>query len=504
MILEAALLTVLFLAGWLVFLTSAPKNLPPGPRPCPLIGNFTQLMTKPLHLAMTDLAKKYGKIYTVYLPFGQRCIVVNSIGLAREALQGKRDDFAGRPESFIADYLTRDGKGIVRVDFSGDLILKRKLVHSAMRGFASGPRLEETLCNEIEELLKRFSSLQGNAIDPRNDICLLVLNVISTVIYGERYEPQDREFKQILKYNDLLLRLFFKGISILEMFPNLCHFPLGDGRIIREARGLRDDVLDAKYLKHKKKFEVSESKSEIKVNDMIDSLLKASYDGEQCNGKTFQLLTKDHLIMMMNDVFNAAFQTVSERFLWFLAYMVNYPYVQRRIQDELEDVIGRSRQPCLEDRKKLPYLESTIAEVLRLATIAPLSVPHKSIQKCTLGGYDIPKDTVIVTNLWAIHRDEDEWDAPDEFNPQRFLDAEGNFSASGPKGFRSFLPFGSGRRGCLGESLARSELFLVSARLLHQFTFKPVPGKPLPSLTSDTGAALILGRYELIIEKRIY
>ena len=504
MILEAAILIVLLLFGWLLFAATVPDNLPPGPQPYPLIGNLIQLMSKPLHLSMTDLAKEYGKIYTVYLPFGQRCIVINSIGLAREALRGKKDDFSGRPQSFIGDYLTREGKGIVRVDFSQTLILKRKLVHSALRMYGSGPKLEETLCNEIEQLAGRFSARQGNAIDPRNDICLLVLNVISTVIYGERYELNDKEFQQIVKYNDLLLRLFFKGFNILEMFPCLRHFPLEEERILRKAREIRDTVLNTKYWEHKKKFEVTNNRTEIMINDVTDALLKAFYDDKENNGKTFQLLTEDHLVMMMNDVFNAAFQTATERLLWFLAYMVNYPDVQRLVQAELDDVVGHDRQPCLADKRNLPYLESTVTEVLRLATIAPLSVPHQSIQQSSLGGYDIPKDTIVVTNLWAIHRDTDEWDAPDVFNPKRFLDAEGNFSASGPKGFRSYLPFGAGRRGCLGESLARSELFLVCSRLLHQFNFKRASGKPLPCLTSHAGAAVIPGSYEISIEKRVY
>ena len=503
MILEVAILIILLVLGWRMFLAPSTENLPPGPCPYPLFGNVVQLIQKPLHLAMTDLVKEYGKIYTVYFPFGQRCVVVNSIGLVREALRGKRDDFAGRPQSVIGDFLTREGKGIVRVDLSQTLILKRRLVHSALRMCGSGLKLEKTLCDEIEQLLQRFSAHQGNVVDPRNDISLLVLNVISTVVYGEQYELKDEEFQKIVNYNDLLLRLFFKGFSILEMLPCLRYFPLEEKRILSQAREIRDAVLDTKYREHKKKFDNKEDQSEIMINDMTDALLKAFYDARENDGKAFQLLSEDHLVMMMNDVFNAAFQTVTERFLWLLAYMVNYPDIQARIQAEIDEVIGSDRQPCLEDRGNLPYLESTIAEVLRLATIAPLSVPHKSIRQSTLGGYDIPKDTMVITNLWAIHRDAGEWEEPDVFKPERFLDAEEKFSASGPTGLRSFLPFGEGRRGCMGESLAKSELFLVSARLLHQFTFERAPGKPLPCLESHEGAAVITGTYEICIKKRI-
>lgn len=503
MIVEAAILIILLLFCWRVFLTPSPKNLPPGPRPFPLIGNLTRLVGKPIHLAVTDLAKEYGKIYTLYLPGGQRCILINSIDVAREALLAKKDDFAGRPRTFIGDYLTRQAKDIFFADLSPTMILQRKLVHSALRMYGSRlKQLEEKVCDEVEKLLERFSAHQGNAVDPEHDIDLMVLNVICAVVYGQRYELEDEEFKRIIKYNSHFVRLF-KGFNILEMLPWLRYFPIEEARILREARELRDEVLDAKYSEHKKKFDDYEDKTEIKINDLTDALLKVFYDAKEEDNKVSQLLSEDHLVMIMNDVFNAGIQSTTGTLLWLLAYMVNYPDCQARVQAEIDNVIGRNRQPCLEDRGNLPFLESTIAEILRIATTTPLSIPHKSTRQSTLGGYDIPKDTMMMTNLWAIHHDADEWESPDVFNPQRFLDAEGNFSTSGPTGYRSYLPFSAGRRVCLGESLAKTELFLVSSKLLHRFTFEKAPEKPLPNLTGKAGVVLLPGSYEICIKNRI-
>ena len=502
MILEASILIILLFLGWRAFFVSSPKNLPPGPRPYPLIGNLTRLVGKPIHLAVTDLAKEYGKIYTLYLPGGQRCILINSIGLAREALLTKKDDFAGRPRAFIGDYLTREAKDIFFADLSPTMILQRKLVHSALRMYGSGLKgLEKKVSDEVEQLVKRFSAHQGNAFDPKQDISLMVLNVICAVVYGQRYELEDEEFQRIIKYNDHFVRLF-KGFNILEMLPWLRHFPIEEARILREAKELRDAVLDAKYREHKKKFD-SEDQNEIKINDLTDALLKAFYESKEEDSKVSQLLSEDHLVMIMNDVFNAGVQSTIATLLWLLAYLVNYPDVQARVHAEIDGVVGRDRHPCLEDRGNLPYLESTVAEVLRIATTTPLSIPHKSTRQSTLGGYDIPKDTMMMTNLWAIHHDPDEWEVPDVLKPERFLDGEGKFSASGPTGFRSYLPFSAGRRVCLGESMAKSELFLVSARLLHQFTFEKAPGKPLPDLTGEVGVVLVPESFEISIKNRI-
>ena len=482
---------------------ATPKNLPPGPRPYPMIGNLTRLVGKPIHLAVTDLAKEYGKIFTLYLPGGQRCILINSVEVAREALLAKKDDFAGRPRTFIGDFLTREAKDIFFADFSQTMILQRKLVHSALRMYGSGlKQLEEKICDEVERLLERLSVHQGSSIDPKDDINLMVLNVICALVYGESYALDDEEFQRIMKYNNHFIRLF-KGFNILEMLPWLRFFPIEEGRILREARELRDAVLDAKYREHKKKFDENENKADIKINDLTDALLKAFYEAQEEDGKVSQLLTEDHLVMIMNDVFNAGIETTAATLLWLLAYMINYPDIQARVHAELDNVIGRDRKPRLEDRGSLPYLESSVAEVLRIATTTPLSIPHKSTRGSSLGGYDIPKDTMMMTNLWAIHHDPNEWDNPDVFKPERFLDAEGNFSASGPRGYRSYLPFSAGRRVCLGESLAKTELFLVSSRLLHQFTFEPAPGAPLPDLTGHVGVVFLPGSYKISIKKRI-
>ena len=108
---------------------------------------------------MTDMAEEYGKIYTLYLPGGQRCVVVNSIDLAREALLTRRDDFSGRPATFIADYLSRGLKDIICADFTQTIILQRKIAHSALRMYGSGLKhLEGLICSEVEHLSQRISA----------------------------------------------------------------------------------------------------------------------------------------------------------------------------------------------------------------------------------------------------------------------------------------------------------------------------------------------------------
>ena len=169
------------------------------------------------------------------------------------------------------------------------------------------------------------------------------------------------------------------------------------------------------------------------------------------------------------DLFGAGFDTTSITLHWALAYMIKYPNIQRDVQKEIDDVIGRDRLPTLQDMGHLPLLEATINELLRVTSIAPLALPHSATTDTQIAGYNIPKGTVVFVNLWSLHRNQKYWDEPELFNPYRFLDSSGR--ALDLKSLPGFLPFGSGRRQCPGKSLALVELFTFLAVLLHQFRF---------------------------------
>ncbi|XP_070190208.1 cytochrome P450 2D4-like [Littorina saxatilis] len=109
--------------------------------------------------------------------------------------------------------------------------------------------------------------------------------------------------------------------------------------------------------------------------------------------------------------------------------------------------------------------QAVVYETLRLGVVAPTAIPHKTLCDTSVGGYDIPKDTMVIVNQWAILHDPDKWDQPEHFRPRRFLDGEGNL-----KKLDCWTPFSAGHRVCLGESVAKPELLLVVACLLKRFT----------------------------------
>ncbi|KAF6129593.1 cytochrome P450 family 2 subfamily U member 1 [Phyllostomus discolor] len=168
-----------------------------------------------------------------------------------------------------------------------------------------------------------------------------------------------------------------------------------------------------------------------------------------------------------------------------------------KVHEEIERVIGADRAPSLTDKAQMPYTEATIMEVQRLTMVVPLSIPHMTSEKTVLQGYTIPKGTVIIPNLWSVHRDPAIWEKPDDFNPNRFLDDQGQVMKK-----ETFIPFGIGKRVCMGEQLAKMELFLMFVSLMQSFTFALPKDSKKPNLTGRYGLTLAPHPFNLIISKK--
>ena len=170
-----------------------------------------------------------------------------------------------------------------------------------------------------------------------------------------------------------------------------------------------------RYQEHKETFKAET------VRDLTDAFLKAAEESRNEDSRACHLLSEDHIMMAISDIFTAGFETTSSALRWVIAYLVRYPDVQARAYEEIGHVVGRDRLPVLEDRCHLPYLEAVIAECLRITFVVPLSIPHKTTCDTQLAGYDIPKDTMVLFNHWAMHLDPSEWINPETFDPMRLV-----------------------------------------------------------------------------------
>ena len=468
-------LVLFIISGLLYFLVAhrwtKAKRFPPGPRQLPLIGNLLD-MKNFNHLTMRALAKKYGDIYMISI-MGQKVFIVTDIDLAWEALIRKGNIFAGRKKSYVSSTLFSEAEAIIFGDFGARWKLLRKVTHSALRMFGSGiQNLEQKVQREVNETCLHLSESQGVLIDPHKLISLGVTNIICSCIFGTRYAEGDEKLREVDKIREDTLRLVGSA-SLLEVFPFMKLLPLKIHKRLADGRDLMDRVFMPKLQEHKQTYR------EGTIRDITDALIKALNDAEKEDSKAKGILNDAYLKNTLADLVIAGADTTTDYLTWSLLYLAAFPEVQAKIHQELDDVIGRDRQPRLKDKSSLPYLEATMTEIMRHSSFVYTTLPHHAQSDTTLGGYDIPENSQVIIDLRAIHHNPKHWKDPETFDPTRFLDGEQSFIC--PATF-SFIPFGAGPRGCLGQSLAKIEIFLFLAGLLQQFRFEWPPGSSHPDL----------------------
>lgn len=244
---------------------------------------------------------------------------------------------------------------------------------------------------------------------------------------------------------------------------------------INTGIAIRDAILREQLNLHKQSFQPDN------IRDLTDALLLevSKEEFKEMNERRYP--TDDHIEMILHDAFTAGSETTTTTLRWANLLLVRNPKVQEKAAQEIHNVVGSDKSPRLSDKDKLPYICAVVNETLRISSVIPLGVPHKTTADTTVAGYRIPKDTQILFNNWAIHHDERQWTNPDDFIPERWLDDEGKFI---PERQKSFLPFSAGRRVCLGETLARTEVFLFLARIIHKYRIEKAPGG-VPPLASN-------------------
>ncbi|XP_044039949.1 steroid 17-alpha-hydroxylase/17,20 lyase isoform X2 [Siniperca chuatsi] len=491
------LLVFFVVAAVVSFLVARPS--PPAARgsvPClprlPVLGSLPWLRGGlPPHLLFTQLARRYGSLFALYLG-PHYTVVVNDHRHAREVLLQRGRDFAGRPSMVTADLLTRGGKDIAFSDYSPLWKSHRRLVHNSFTLFGEGTgRLQDIVLSSVDSLCAELLSSGWRGFDPSPAVTRAVTNVVCTLVFSATYRHGDAELQEVIRYNDGIVQTIARG-GLVDIYPWMKVFPNKTLSKLKECIAVRDRLLSRKLEEHKA------SLSDGDPRDLLDALLKGKMDsgqGQKSSGSEDERITDDHVLMTAAEAFGAGVETTSTTLLWILAYLLHHP--EERVQKELDEHVGSERAVCVSDRGRLPYLDCVINEGMRIRPVSPVLIPHTAMTDSSIGGHSVGRGTRVLVNMWSIHHDPQHWNQPDLFNPDRFLDDQGQrFTPS------CFLPFGAGPRVCVGESLARLELFLFLSSLLQRMSFTLPDGAPPPNLQGRLGVVLQPLPYKVIVTPR--
>uniref|UniRef100_H3DKZ2 Cytochrome P450 2U1 n=2 Tax=Tetraodon nigroviridis TaxID=99883 RepID=H3DKZ2_TETNG len=485
-------------------------NIPPGPKPWPVVGNFGGFLipsvirrrfgpeadgsSKNAASVLTELAKLYGPVYSIYA--GRQLIVIlNGYKVVKEALSSHPEVFSDRPDIPAISIMTKR-KGIVFAPYGPVWREHRKFCHTTLRSFGLGrlslePCIMDGLSNVKTELLRLDAESGGTGVNPAPVISNAVSNVICSLVLGHRFDHRDQEFRSMLRLMDRGLEICVNSPAVLiNVFPLLYHLPFG---VFSELRQVERDI--TAFLKRfiANHLETLDPDNPRDLTDMYLMEISARRAAGEVDGG----FTEDYLFYIIGDLFIAGTDTTANSVLWIILYMASFPDIQDKVQAEIDEVVGTLRTPSLSDKGKLPFTEAAIMEVQRLTAVVPLAIPHMTSETIEFGGYTIPKGTVVLPNLWSVHRDPNEWDDPDSFDPTRFLDEAGKLLRK-----ECFIPFGIGRRVCMGEQLAKMELFLTTTTLLQAFEVRLPEGVPAPPLHGRFGLTLAPCPYTVCINPR--
>uniref|UniRef100_A0A096P5Q7 unspecific monooxygenase n=1 Tax=Papio anubis TaxID=9555 RepID=A0A096P5Q7_PAPAN len=437
--------------------SSGRGKFPPGPTPLPVIGNILQIDIKDVSKSLTNLSKVYGPVFTLY--FGlERMVVLHGYEAVKEALIDLGEEFSGRGHFPLADRANR-GFGIV---FSNGKRWKeiRRFSLMTLRNFGMGKRsIEDRVQEEARCLVEELRKTNGSPCDPTFILGCAPCNVICSIVFHKRFDYKDQQFLNLMdKLNENVKIASSPWIQICNNFPPFIdYFPGAHNKLLKNIAFMKSYILE-KVKEHQESMDMNNPR------DFIDCFL-IKMEKEKHNQQSE--FTIENLENTAVDLFGAGTETTSTTLRYALLLLLKHPEVTAKVQEEIERVIGRNRSPCMQDRSHMPYTDAVVHEVQRYIDLLPTSLPHAVTCDVKFRNYLIPKGTTILISLTSVLRDNKEFPNPEMFDPCHFLDEGGNFKKS-----NYFMPFSAGKRICVGEGLARMELFLFLTSILQNFNLK--------------------------------
>ncbi|XP_058744439.1 cytochrome P450 736A117-like [Vicia villosa] len=454
------------------------KNSPPSPPKLPIIGNLHQLGKFP-HRTFLSLAKKYGPVMQIHLG-SVPCLLISSSEAAREVMRTHDHHFADRPQKNNYKILIYDCKDVSTAPY-GDYW--RQLRSISVLHLLSAKRVQSLRSVRAEEIglmmekIKHCSST-SEPVNLSQLIASTVNDIVCRVALGRKYSGEEgKGFKKLFREFTNLLGMFIVG-DYVPWLDWVTHVSGTYGRARRVAKRF-DDLLEDVVEDHIKSYkEANDDQGEENHKDFVDVLLWI----QRTEALGFPI---DRIVIkaLLLDMFIGGTGTTASLLDWEMSELIKNPHMMKKLKEEVKTAANGKTQIAEEDLVNMKYLKAVVKETLRLHPPSPLLIPRVSKEETEFNGYHIKAGTQVIVNIWAIARDPANWDEPEAFKPERFLDntidVKGNDF--------TLIPFGSGRRGCPGVVYALAVNEIILANLVHQFDWEIPGGYETLDMAQSTG-----------------
>nr|AKH41021.1 cytochrome P450 CYP76AA21 [Thuja plicata] len=450
--------------------------LPPGPPAWPIVGNLFLLGKKP-NESLFALSGQYGPLMTLFLGM-KTTVVASSAAMAKEVLKTHDNILAGRVPIHAATVLSYDKSSIIWDQNGSQWRKLRRICTTELFSPKKLQALQHVRTESVFQMIRLIFQeyfLNGNRVNFADIIFNTALNLISNMMFSTKvFDPNNPDCMEFTNALTSWVKLAERP-NLADFFPWLGFLDLQGvdrkiGAHLKRAHYFLDLWISYRLARRSREAE-EEGETE---KDFLDLMLDMrAHD-----------LSLTDIRAVLFELLMAGSDTTSGTLEWAMAELIHNPDKMKKAQVELEEVVGHSRRVEECDIDNLPYLHAVVKEVLRMYPAGPLLIPHRATSSCEIEGFVIPKDTQLWVNAWAVGRDPAVWNAPSKFMPQRFLEGEKAKLDFKGQDF-DLIPFGAGRRICLGLPLADKMLHFILASLIHSFDWSLPDGMIAEELDMD-------------------
>ncbi|KAK0426821.1 hypothetical protein QR680_009917 [Steinernema hermaphroditum] len=505
-----ALIYLFFAIAAILFYVSKKlgKGLPPGPTPIPLLGNALQfiyggLQGKTTVDVMREWTKKYGKVYTVWMG-PMPIVLICDYQITMDAFVKNGEAHAGRTQDFVFTE-TREGYNGVVFNDGIEWQEQRRFSLHTLRNFGVGRNIMQAKI--LEEAQHRFDVLDAQieanngrvVMNPSPFFDLMIGSIVNKLLAGYRYDEKnmdeffrfkhsiDAAFGNFTMFDTAVLNKFTYNLPLFKQRWDFLCKPMLEVRSLmkRQIKERVDAVASGKHALD------LDSEGEDYIEAYLIEMEKRKQSGKM---GSFHL---EYLASNLMDLWMAGMETTISTLLWSFVFFVNHPETQEKVRDEVLSVTKGNRDVGLADKPSLPYTNAVITEVLRCGNVLNFNLLHRTTTETIVGDYFLPKGTIITSQQSVILTWEEQFKEAQKFNPERYLDDN--------KLEKQVISFGVGKRACLGESLARAELFLIISNFVQRYKISPADGVTPPSMEQLNGASMTkrVIPFEVAVEKVI-